>query len=216
MSKAEDSSRDRIVVAAMQLFAERGFEGTSVRDITKAAGCGVAAVNYYFGGKEKLYEEAFRALFSEIQERRMEAIKAAVAADPDMDLEGFLRSFSAAFLEPLMDESRGALFIAFMAREMGDRRMSAEVFVNEFIRPFMAVSMRELGRFAPAMKTNNMMLSLMSVVGQLIHILKVIEMASHGELTMPIESVDDYVEHIVRFSAAGIRACSSIEEGTTS
>ena len=78
----------------------------------------------------------------------------------------------------------------------------------------MAVSMRELSRFAPPMETKDMMLCLMSVVGQLIHILKVIEMASHGELTMPIESIDDYVEHIVRFSAAGIRACA-IEVGET-
>ncbi len=211
MSKQDDSSRDRIVAAAIPLFAERGFEGTSVRDITAAANCGVAAVNYHFGGKEKLYEEAFRLLFSEIQERRMAAIKASVAADPDMDLEGFLRSFATAFLEPLIDNNRGALFIAFMAREMSDRLMSPEIFFNEFIRPFMAVSMGELRRLAPPMETNAMLLSLMSVVGQLIHILKVIDIGCHTQLAMPAESIDAYIEHIVRFSAAGIRACASAE-----
>ena len=40
------------------MFAERGFESTTVRDICQAAGANVAAVNYYFGDKERLYVEA--------------------------------------------------------------------------------------------------------------------------------------------------------------
>ena len=48
--------------------------------------------------------------------------------------------------------NRAYLRHLFMAREMSDRLMSPEIFVNEFIRPFMAVSMRELSRFAPPMK----------------------------------------------------------------
>lgn len=214
MSKADDStnppeSRHRILSAAIVLFAERGFEGTSIRDITTAADCGVASVNYYFSGKDKLYEEAFRTLFTEIQERRMAAIRTSMAADPEMDLDAFLRSFSAAFLEPMIEGSRGAQFIAFMAREMSDQRMAPEVFVNEFIRPFMALSLEALSRYGPVMNDGDKMLSLMSVVGQLVHIVKVIHMSGMGELSLPVHSIDEYVDHVVRFSAAGIRACAS-------
>jgi TetR/AcrR family transcriptional regulator, regulator of cefoperazone and chloramphenicol sensitivity len=53
-----DTTRDRILEAAGQIFAERGFESTTVRDICQAAGANVAAVNYYFGDKERLYVEA--------------------------------------------------------------------------------------------------------------------------------------------------------------
>jgi AcrR family transcriptional regulator len=53
-----DRTRDRILEAAGELFAERGFEGTTVRDICQAAGANVAAVNYYFGDKERLYVAA--------------------------------------------------------------------------------------------------------------------------------------------------------------
>jgi AcrR family transcriptional regulator len=53
-----DRTRERILEAAGQLFADRGFEGTTVRDICQAAGANVAAVNYYFGDKERLYVEA--------------------------------------------------------------------------------------------------------------------------------------------------------------
>ena len=46
-----------IIETAMQLFAEKGFEGTSVRDIAEKASVNVAMVNYYFGTKEKLFEK---------------------------------------------------------------------------------------------------------------------------------------------------------------
>ncbi len=53
-----DTKRERIVDAAGELFAERGFDGTTVRDICQAADANVAAVNYYFGDKQRLYVEA--------------------------------------------------------------------------------------------------------------------------------------------------------------
>ncbi len=49
-----------IIETAENLFAEKGFDGTSVRDIAKKAGVNVAMISYYFGSKEKL----FQALFS--------------------------------------------------------------------------------------------------------------------------------------------------------
>lgn len=58
-------ARERLLDAAEKLFCQRGFEGTSVREITAEAGCNVAAVNYYFGSKEKLYEEMFHRRLSE-------------------------------------------------------------------------------------------------------------------------------------------------------
>lgn len=45
--------------AAEQLFAEKGFSGTSVRDIAEAAGVNLAMISYYFGSKEKLLETMF-------------------------------------------------------------------------------------------------------------------------------------------------------------
>ncbi|MFN8242545.1 MAG: TetR family transcriptional regulator [Ferruginibacter sp.] len=49
----------QIIQTAEALFAEKGFDGTSVRDIAEAAGVNVAMISYYFGSKEKLLEALF-------------------------------------------------------------------------------------------------------------------------------------------------------------
>ena len=55
-----------IINHAIDLFAEKGFEGTSIRDLATRAGVNVAMVNYYFGSKEKLLEALieFRAMYA--------------------------------------------------------------------------------------------------------------------------------------------------------
>jgi len=53
----------RILLAAKKLFAEQGFDGTSVRQICEEAGANVALVSYYFGGKEKVFHALFDYFF---------------------------------------------------------------------------------------------------------------------------------------------------------
>lgn len=51
------SKEENILFAAEKLFAEKGFEGTSTREIAKAAHVNISMISYYFGSKEKLYEK---------------------------------------------------------------------------------------------------------------------------------------------------------------
>ena len=52
--------KEQIIEIAERLFAEQGFEAISVREIARAAGVNIAMISYYFGSKEKLYEEIIR------------------------------------------------------------------------------------------------------------------------------------------------------------
>jgi len=53
------STKEKILETAAELFAEKGFDGTSVRDIAKAAEVNLAAINYHFKNKENLYLATF-------------------------------------------------------------------------------------------------------------------------------------------------------------
>lgn len=59
----------QIIETAERLFAERGFDGTSVRDIAEVAGINVAMISYYFGSKEKLMEALFEMRVGAIHTR---------------------------------------------------------------------------------------------------------------------------------------------------
>ena len=62
-----DESRARIVAAAGRLFADRSFDGVSVRELAQAAAVNAAAISYHFGGKEALYHEVLRQLIADTE-----------------------------------------------------------------------------------------------------------------------------------------------------
>jgi AcrR family transcriptional regulator len=62
-----EESRARILEAAGQLFADRGYDGVSVRALAKRAGVNAAAINYHFGGKEGLYHAVIRKLIDDTE-----------------------------------------------------------------------------------------------------------------------------------------------------
>src|SRR5207302_1646729 len=82
------STRDRILDAAEQLFGANGVDGTSLREITKDANVNLAAVNYHFQSKEALLRAVVARRIGPINERRLalleEAEKAATPHPPDL------------------------------------------------------------------------------------------------------------------------------------
>ncbi len=96
MTAAEKKdARTRIMMAAIRVFAEKGYAAATVRDICRlAGGANVNAINYYFGGKEKLYGEILTVMMSETDKGMREA-KSRETGDesPEEKLKGFLYGY---------------------------------------------------------------------------------------------------------------------------
>lgn len=98
MTEPANITRRRVLKAAERLFAERGFEATSVRAIVAKAGVNQAAVNYHFGGKDGLYREVLRAAIGALTEHQL----ARAPETKAMPREEALREFIRHQLRPLV------------------------------------------------------------------------------------------------------------------
>jgi AcrR family transcriptional regulator len=202
-----EDTRERILLASQKLFADKGFDATSVRDITTEAGCNVASVNYHFGGKENLYLETFRSMVAVLREQRLSVLDELMGRTPPPTLEEFLESFAEGFINPLVAESRGRHFMALVSREMFDPRLPHDVFVTEFIHPILERSLTALEKFGPSLDPADARLCIMSMVGQLLHALRAHSLFTRHDHTEVVPTdLAGYIPHFVRFSVGGIRA----------
>jgi AcrR family transcriptional regulator len=97
------ATRERILDAAERLFAQRGFHGVSIRDITGAASVDVALANYHFGSKQGLLEAVFARRAEELNGERLARLDALLAAGRRK--APTLEEIIDAFTHPLLDRS---------------------------------------------------------------------------------------------------------------
>ncbi len=204
-------TRQRLLDVAETLFAEHGFAATSVRDITSAAACNLAAVNYHFRDKQNLYHEVFRRRLAALRDRRIASISEARSGAGS--LEAVLGAFAATFLEPLVDHSRGRLLMALFTREMLDPQLPAELFKSEFVEPVNQALVEALMTTTPGLTPRSARACALEIVGQL---LQVAQREGRARLDPAWEAglppLPEMVAHIVRFSAAGVRASAEAAE----
>lgn len=205
----EKGVQDRLLDSAEELFCERGFEGTSVRDIAASAGCNVAAVNYYFGGKDKLYEEVWRRHLIPMRDARIAGIEKVLArGEGHYTLEDLLKTFAETFVGPLVEVSRTSCLCRLTARECIEQHLPVRMFTDEIMKPTMSAMRTALIQTCPNLNEFLIPLITLSLVGQLMHVVHMRAMFEQGSDDLDVSSInlEKSIDHIVKFSAAGIRA----------
>lgn len=114
-------TRERLLDAAEELFAMKGFEAVSLRELTSAAKANLAAVNYHFGGKEGLIDAVLEGHMTPINQERIRRLDQILGRKKKPTVREVLE----AFLEPLVErisarDSRQRLFAQFMGRMMSE------------------------------------------------------------------------------------------------
>jgi AcrR family transcriptional regulator len=199
-------TRTRLLDTAECLFAERGFAGTSVRDITADAGCNLAAVNYHFGGKQNLYREVFRRRLAALREQRLASIR--TTHEGMGSLEAVLAAFAGAFFEPLLQRGRSRSVLDLLQREMLDPQLPPDLYRSEFVEPINGALVSAMMRAMPDLDIRSARICAISVIGQLVQLAQRIRRARLQPRADDVPPLKETVAHIVRFSAAGVRACA--------
>src|ERR1051326_7910118 len=113
---ADLETRQRLLNVAAELFAEKGFNNVTVRELCQIANANVAAVNYHFRDKLGLYKEVVEMAANAMHRGKVEVIEAAELLPPEERLRTYVRLT----LHHLLDPHEDSWMEKLIAREMMD------------------------------------------------------------------------------------------------
>lgn len=143
-------TRQRILMAAERFYAERGFEGTSMRSLTEAAEVNLAAVNYHFGSKKQLMWEMFRARIVPVNTERLRLLEEALQRPEGPALEDIFD----ALIKPMFDsakgpEGAGIIFLRMTGRVFSESEEFWQQLHQEFFVDLSARFLEAIGKARP-------------------------------------------------------------------
>ncbi|MGR9035101.1 MAG: CerR family C-terminal domain-containing protein [Gammaproteobacteria bacterium] len=202
-----EQTRDRVLIAAVEMFAQRGFRETTVREICAKAGVNTASVNYHFRNKSSLYKEALAFAFQQADRR----YPLDDAKNADLSAEKRLTSFIRTFLHKLTDETNLGHHGRLIAREIADPTDALDEIIDRAIFPQFDL----LRNLVPELlgqdwqeKDNTRFV--LGILGQCLmykHSRSVIDRICPEVIGNPAE-IDKTAEHIARFSLAAFKQLS--------
>jgi AcrR family transcriptional regulator len=199
------ATRQQILEAAGEVFAEVGFRSATVRDICHRAGVNNAAINYHFGNKETLYTEVLRYSHAKVQAKYPLVLDHGPAAPPEEKLRAFIHSF----LQRIFDKGPVAWHGKLMSREMVDPTAALDSIIAEKIRP-MAEQLRgvvaELLQRPPGDET--VRLCSFSIVSQCVfyhHCRPVLTRLYPDQPPLDSRGAAHLADHITRFTLAALK-----------
>ncbi|WP_299076936.1 TetR/AcrR family transcriptional regulator [uncultured Ruegeria sp.] len=199
-SKRSLQTKARILDAAESIFAERGFEGASIRDIAAKAGVQIGLVHHHGGGKEELFYRTVARRANALALRRIEALEM-VKAKGALSLRAILDCFIRPYVMLAQTGGPGWLaygrLVAHVSVDPRWRDIAAECFdptAHRFIAEIAAL----YPDTDPALLASGQVYSVSAMLAHLNSAWRVEALAQGGDLTD--------VDHLIEFCAAGIEA----------
>ncbi|HET6632778.1 MAG TPA: TetR family transcriptional regulator [Rhodanobacteraceae bacterium] len=205
MSNTQFSTKDRILGAAEELFAQHGFSGTSLRQVTSRADVNIAAVNYHFGSKENLVNEVFRRRMDEMSAQRLALLEAAKREHP-CALEPVLAAFVEPALAMAQDRHGGGAFIRVIARAYAEKNDNLRKFLSDQYGHVLRDFAKAIAGCVPALGKEQLYWRLDFLSGALTY-----AMADFGLIKRPAGLTEAAhreraARELIRFASAGLKA----------
>ncbi len=201
-----DTTRQRILDAAAEVFAEEGFRAATIRQIIQKAGANIAAVNYHFGGKAQLYSEVFKSVMHAGLTEFPVDLDLPAHPTPEQRLYAYVRSF---FLRAFSGSGCGTHLGRIILREMVEPTPELNRRINDTMRP-MANYLRSIVQqiVDRPMSEEEYFYCCTSVVSQIVfhkHCREVISRMFPGR-KYERSDLEDLARHVTKFSIAGLHA----------
>ncbi len=201
-------TKERILDAAEKLFADHGFDGTSMRAVTAEAQVNLAAAHYHFGSKEALLTAVLARRLDPINRQRLEMLDALEARDPNQAIDDLLR----AFFEPAFREigalgETGIRFVQLAGRMHSAANARVRTLFMQRFRGVITRFVPAFHRALPGLSAGDLHWKLHFMIGAMAHVLA---FSPHEDCTAILGAggfdPDQALEALLGFCAAGMRA----------
>lgn len=202
-----DSSRDKLIASAELLFAERGYDGASVRDIANAAGVNSALVGYYFRGKEGLISEVYTRHCAPLTRERARLLAEFSESKGGLTLEKVIEAFIKPSLEVTTDKNGRSGFTRLRAILSAENTALLEKLVADNFDSSSLMFIAALRRCLPKLSEEEVFWRFHFLLGTVYYTAA----GPHRVRTLSGGRCDTLdpaatAEHLVPFLAAGFRA----------
>ncbi len=208
MTRPAEYTRHSIIKAAVDLFAEKGFEGASVRDIVTKACVNQAAINYHFKGKDGLYLEVLKTAFEKLTDH--------AGFNPDkltsLSREEALRSFVYQQLRPLLFRDEMSRYIRMFAWESAHPTKVFRKFMATNSASYLTAAVDLVRRFLPpGTQKRAALCGAIWLMGQCSIFVRNRELFAQEPFSIAIDEpfVDELTELITRLAIGGLRHASA-------
>jgi AcrR family transcriptional regulator len=200
----QDTTRERLLDTAERLFAEHGYQATTMRTVTAGATANIAAVNYHFGSKQALLAAVVhRALGPVVEERRRRLDALDAAGDPSV--EAIVDAIIGPMIERVGAEPSTALVLRLVGRLLVDPDPEMRALIKNEVSEAERRQLGLLERALPALPREELWLrmrSMFAVVGA--HLTGAFDVPA---ACLPLDGDRDALRaRLVTFLAAGLRA----------
>ncbi len=207
---SEAETRQSLISAAAEVFADRGFRAATVREICERAHANIAAVNYHFGDKEQLYLEVLKQSHAIALKLYPPDLGLPKNATPEQRLEAYVRSF----LRRIFSEGPSAYHGKLMVREMIEPTAVLDRLVEENLRP-MSDTLWKITRDLLGKQASEELVRRcgMSVVSQVLfyHHCRPVITRMFPDMKFNDVEIERLAQHITRFSLAALKELADQE-----
>lgn len=166
--RAAGLTKERLLVVAGELFADRGFDSVSLRMITDRANVNLASVNYHFGSKEELIGAVVDDIVRPVNERRLSLLSLI-----DYTTQDPIRKIIHAFIDPVFDLSDSGnddnKYYKLISRCIASRDERVSSIIIKQFPEVLAQFVSALTKALPSMDSNSAHLKIMFMAGALAH-----------------------------------------------
>jgi AcrR family transcriptional regulator len=211
----ESGPKRKILEAAEELFAAKGFDAVSVRDITKHCQANVASVNYHFGSRDHLVNLVMTRYIAPVNEERLARLDAAEGKWRGKAIP--IEELIDAFVRPLLTQVKKTelserLFCQLVGRIFSEQGESMSPEIEELFRPIIDRFMRAFSRTLPMLNPEELIWRMHFMAGGMIHLMSHQEMLyrlSRGASGKP--GIEVTLSRFIRFASAGFREGTAVE-----